>query len=25
MIEAHPSADKAHGLHPGQPIEVRLK
>jgi HlyD family secretion protein len=25
MIEARPSADKAPGLHPGQPIEVRLQ
>jgi len=25
MIEAHPQQDKASGLHPGQPIEVRLK
>lgn len=25
MIEAHPSLDKAAGLHPGQPVEVRLQ
>lgn len=25
MIEAHPSPDKAAGLHPGQPVEVRLQ
>jgi HlyD family secretion protein len=25
MIEAHPLPDKASGLHPGQPIEVRFK